>query len=135
MKSQPISHPRRLACAIGAACSMLILSGCGGGAPEAYPDAAADGQSRPAEALAASPQAPAGTAAQVRHDTYNSHTAHHARTLTTKRMDGASFTLNSSAQFKGFNPQVWNDHKSWYECDCGRKSQAQPNTMPWNPAG
>lgn len=144
MKRQPITHPRRLACAIGTACTMLMLSGCGGGPPEAYPDtleAAAEVQSLPAEAGAANPQPSADTTAQASQKlqaAQAARTLHHAgnaRIQSARRMDATSFTLNSSTQFKGFNPQVWNDHKSWYECDCGRKSQAQPSTMPWNPAG
>lgn len=47
--------------------------------------------------------------------------------------DTKSFTLNPTSQFKGFNPETWNDDKSWYECECGDNPRRAPRTMQWNP--
>lgn len=45
-----------------------------------------------------------------------------------------SFTLKPGEEFKGFNPEIWNDRKAWYECDCGRHPQPRPaKKMEWNP--
>lgn len=45
-----------------------------------------------------------------------------------------SFTLKPAREFNGFNPELWNDHKSWTECDCGRQPQRQQaKVMTWNP--
>lgn len=45
-----------------------------------------------------------------------------------------SFTLKPAKEFNGFNPELWNDRKSWTECDCGRHPQRQQaKVMNWNP--
>jgi|GEM_PF-3206132 len=49
--------------------------------------------------------------------------------------DPSSFTVNSSKNFKGFNPGIWNDQHAWYECDCGSTPRPVPNNVPWNAAG
>lgn len=48
---------------------------------------------------------------------------------------GSSFTLNSIEDFRGFNPEIWNGRKSWYECNCGNSQPELPRKMPWNTAG
>jgi hypothetical protein len=47
----------------------------------------------------------------------------------------SSFTLNSTENLKGFNPEIWNGPKYWYECNCGDDQPKPPQTMPWNTAG
>jgi hypothetical protein len=48
--------------------------------------------------------------------------------------DANSFTLKPAKEFKGFNPELWNDRKTWDECDCGRHPQPQQSkVMSWNP--
>lgn len=45
-----------------------------------------------------------------------------------------SITVNPTKEFNGFNPELWNDRKAWYECDCGRHPQPQQaKVMTWNP--
>jgi hypothetical protein len=47
----------------------------------------------------------------------------------------SSFTLNPTENFKGFNPEIWNDQKSWYECNCGYSRSEMPKRTPWNTTG
>ncbi|TCS36235.1 hypothetical protein EDC30_10752 [Paucimonas lemoignei] len=48
--------------------------------------------------------------------------------------DPNSFTLKSAKDFNGFNPELWNDHKTWTECDCGKQPRhQQAKIMTWNP--
>lgn len=49
--------------------------------------------------------------------------------------DSSSFTVNSSKDFKGFNPGIWDDRHAWYECDCGSTPRPLPKNVPWNAAG
>lgn len=36
---------------------------------------------------------------------------------------------NSSGEFDGFNPSIWNEHK-WYECNCGINPNTPPSEKP-----
>jgi hypothetical protein len=45
-----------------------------------------------------------------------------------------SLFVKPGSEFNGFNPELWNDRKAWYECDCGRHPQKQKaKIMTWNP--
>ncbi|HCY64229.1 MAG TPA: hypothetical protein DHV59_15690 [Oxalobacteraceae bacterium] len=96
---------------LASACTALLVSGCGGGV-EAVGTA---------QEAALQPVLYSGGAATA----MGSSTSAHA--------DTESFTLQPATEFKGFNPEVWNDNKAWYECDCGKHSQPQPRKMEWNP--
>ncbi len=45
----------------------------------------------------------------------------------------SSFTLNSTENFNGFNPEEWNNQQSWVECNCGNNKATPPQIMTWNP--
>jgi hypothetical protein len=99
--------------------AMTLLTGCGGGS-ENY-----SGNSVGTEYSQTS-----GTADQQSY--YG--TANYPAAASTGSL-ASSFTLNPTENFQGFNPEIWNDHKSWYECNCGNNQLASPKTMPWNTAG
>lgn len=102
---------------------MFLASGCGGGT------LAVNGEADGGRADAAQGAAPAQFHAAQHVATTD---AAPAQAVTGARGDTTSFTLNPTAQFKGFNHQIWNDNRSWYECDCGDKPRPLPKTMPWN---
>jgi hypothetical protein len=109
-----IGHTRTVA--LMTVCAMFSLTGCGGGSLEEY------GQ----DTSSVNTQSHANTVNQPVGD---------ARANMASRADTGSFTLNPTSQFNGFNPGIWNDAKSWDECDCGDQSKPLPKTMPWNKAG
>jgi hypothetical protein len=37
--------------------------------------------------------------------------------------------MNSSREFEGFNPSIWNERK-WYECNCGINPDTPPTVAP-----
>jgi len=87
-------------------CAALLVSGCGGGV------APIDAQDSPLQ--------------QVQYSSNGSSQPAQA--------SSDSFTAKSSKEFNGFNPELWNDRKAWYECDCGRHPQKQQaKVMTWNP--
>lgn len=92
---------------LASTCAALLVSGCGGGVSPI------DTAQEPA---LQSVQYAAGGTSQPDHASAD------------------TFTLKPAKDFNGFNPELWNDRKAWYECDCGRHPQAQQaKIMSWNP--
>jgi hypothetical protein len=112
----------RWTCLIASICVGGLLTACGGTpGPEANtPAQTADVQQSAVSAKAAAPD---GASAST------------PGPANVQGADPSSFTMNSSSDFKGFNPGLWNDHRSWYECDCGNDPHPLPRTMPWNGEG
>lgn len=101
---------------------MALLAGCGG-VPEGYVDESVEADSTQASGNV-DQQNNYGSANQA---VVASQAAINAGAIT------SSFTLNSTQDFRGFNPEIWNDKKSWYECNCGNDLPELPRKMPWNP--
>lgn len=101
---------------------MAFLTGCGG-VPEGY---------------VAEPAETGSTQASGNVQQQNDYEAAKQAVLASQAAINAgaitsSFTLNSTQDFRGFNPEIWNDKKSWYECNCGDDMPELPRKMPWNP--
>jgi hypothetical protein len=102
-----------LASSLSSVIVTALLTGCGGTPIGNVADSAGN------------PQAPVTVSQQ----------ASSSRPATNTGSLASSFTLNSTENLKGFNPEIWNGPKSWYECNCGDDQPKPPKTMPWNSAG
>jgi hypothetical protein len=115
---------RHILAAVASVTAIALLTGCGG-TPEAYIG----------KSVGAGHSQTSGTSNQPTYygtgnqPDLSSYPAASAGSL------ASSFTLNSTENFKGFNSEIWNDDKSWYECNCGNNQPKSPKTMPWNTAG
>jgi hypothetical protein len=102
-----------LASSLSSVIVMALLTGCGG-TPEGY---------------VGEPTGNSQASGTVDKQALSSHSATNTGSL------ASSFTLNSTENLRGFNPEVWNGRQSWYECNCGDNQPKPPKAMPWNTAG
>lgn len=96
----------------GLVCAIFLVTGCGG-TPD-YP--VEDGS---------------GSAYSQASD--GAYAATTTRSNPSSAASASSFTVNSTENFNGFNPEDWNNQQSWVECNCGNNQTVEPRIMTWNP--